>query len=197
MATGLGDKLHLALEQVKKKKTTTWGVQFSWQFICLNSAKEHSTAGAGATQICLVLPLSPTAEKGANTRLRFLDVQPTASELFSLPHHPRESREGSCSTLYTFYTHVPALSTGSTPKPSSTHSPRQWQFTFPFLFCVPWKPCPPERSMELQPQFLRWRFLPSLGRKELSMAKKWSLGNQTQINRQSALRKQRATPKSW
>lgn len=70
MATGLVDKLHLALEQVKKKNNL--GVEFSWQSICLNSAKEHSTAGA--TQICVVLPLSPTAEKGAKTRLHMAEL---------------------------------------------------------------------------------------------------------------------------
>lgn len=92
MATALVDKLHLAFEQVKKKNNL--GVQFSL-------AIHLSEFCQGAQHCCCwchtglpALPLSPTAENGANTRFHLAEIcgfawQPTASELFSPPHQPR------------------------------------------------------------------------------------------------------------
>lgn len=152
MATALVDKLHLAFEQVKKKNNL--GVQFSWQSISLNSAKEHSTAAAGATQTCLLYlyhPRQKMVQIQDSTWLRFVDLHgsPLPQNCFHFPTSP-ESGEGPCSTSTVHRQHTkPFLH----PLPCPTQSKAMVIRFFPsFLHSL--KAIPPETCMELQPKLL-------------------------------------------
>lgn len=139
MDTGLIDKLHLAFGQVEEKTT----LKFSFPGNPSLQSLPKSTARLllvphRSVLFCLYHPPQNKVQIQDSRWLRFPHVQPTASELLSLPHHPRE---GPCSTstLHRHRQHIKPL-LHSLPSP---HSSGQWQFIFFPSFLYSLKAMPP------------------------------------------------------
>lgn len=191
MDTGLVDKLHLAFEQVEKKKQPRSSVFRAIHLSEFCQGTQHCCCWCHTDLSCsaFITHCRKWYKYKTPDGWDFWMSSPLPQNCFHFPSIP-ESQDR---------VHVPpALYRGSTPSPYSTHChPHTAQGNgsslFPLFFVFPeshaHQKCPWNCS-------LSYRFCGSeaaemlgLSRKELSMAKNWSLGRQAQINSQLALKK--------